>query len=87
MAYKEGLQSDVRKQLGFVLNDISENLPGASMIYRADKEDDELFYANKEFLDMAGYENLDELFKSTKKNFRNLIHEDQREAVEVSIWN
>lgn len=57
------------------------------MIYRADKEDDEIFYANKEFLDMAGYENLDELFKSTKKSFRNLIHEDQREAVEASIWN
>ena len=37
------------------------------MIYRADKEDDEIFYANKEFLDMAGYENLDELFKSTRK--------------------
>ena len=73
MAYKEGLQSDVRKQLGFVLNDISENLPGAFMIYRADKEDDEIFYANKEFLDMAGYENLDELFKSTKKSFQNLI--------------
>ena len=53
MAYKEGLQSGVRKQLGFVLNDISENLPGAFIIYRADKEDDEIFYANKEFLDMA----------------------------------
>lgn len=87
MAYKEGLQSGVRKQLGFVLNDISENLPGAFMIYRADKEDDEIFYANKEFLDMAGYENLDELFKSTKKSFQNLIHEDQRETVEASIWN
>lgn len=87
LANKDGLQSDVRKQLGFVLNDISENLPGAFMIYRADKEDDEIFYANKEFLDMAGYENLDELFKSTKKSFRNLIHEDQREAVEASIWN
>lgn len=87
MAYKEGLQSDVRKQLGFVLNDISENLPGAFMIYRADKEDDEIFYANKEFLDMDGYENLEELFKSTKKSFQNLIHEDQREAVEASIWN
>ena len=87
MAYKEGLQSGVRKQLGFVLNDISENLPGAFLIYRADKSDDEIFYANKEFLDMAGYENLDELFNNTKKSFRNLIREDQREAVEASIWH
>lgn len=87
MAYKEGLQSGVRKQLGFVLNDISENLPGAFMIYKADKSDDEIFYANKEFLDMAGYENLDALFKGTKKSFRNLIREDQQESVEASIWH
>ena len=85
--YQEGFQSGVRKQLGFVLNDISENLPGAFIIYRADKEDDEIFYANKEFLDMAGYENLDAFFNGTKKSFRNLIREDQQKAVEVSIWN
>ena len=87
LANKDGLQSDVRKQLGFVLNDISENLPGAFIIYRADKEDDEIFYANKEFLDMAGYENLDAFFNGTKKSFRNLIREDQQKAVEASIWN
>ena len=87
IAYQEGFQSGVRKQLGFVLNDISENLPGAFMIYRADIEDDEIYYANKEFLDLAGYENLDALFKGTKKSFRNLIREDQQKAVEASIWN
>ena len=86
-AYQEGFQSGVRKQLGFVLNDISENLPGAFIIYRADKEDDEIFYANKEFLDMAGYENLDAFFNGAKKSFRNLIREDQQKAVETSIWN
>ncbi|MEE0667540.1 diguanylate cyclase domain-containing protein [Holdemanella biformis] len=86
-AYQEGFQSGVRKQLGFVLNDISENLPVAFIIYRADKEDDEIFYANKEFLDMAGYENLDAFFNGTKKSFRNLIREDQQKAVETSIWN
>lgn len=86
-AYQEVFQSGVRKQLGFVLNDISENLPGAFIIYRADKEDDEIFYANKEFLDMAGYENLDAFFNGTKKSFRNLIREDQQKAVETSIWN
>lgn len=86
-AYQEGFQSGVRKQLGFVLNDISENLPCAFIIYRADKEDDEIFYANKEFLDLAGYENLDAFFNGTKKSFRNLIREDQQKAVEASIWN
>nr|WP_270249931.1 hypothetical protein [Coprococcus catus] len=42
MAYREGLELRVRKQLGFAFRDISEHLPGAFIIYRADKEDDEL---------------------------------------------
>lgn len=49
MAYRKGLQSGVRKQLGFALKDISEHLPGAFIIYRADKEDDELFMLTTNF--------------------------------------
>ena len=50
MAYSEGLQSGVRKQLGFAFKDISEHLPGAFIIYRADKDNDELFrLTNKRF--------------------------------------
>ena len=45
MAYMEGLRSGARKQLGFAFKDISKHLPGAFIIYRADKEDDELFFA------------------------------------------
>ena len=86
MAYREGLHSKSRKQLGFALKDISEHLPGAFIIYRADKENDELFYANHEFLHMAGYKDIDELFKLTKKSFRNLIREDEQPQIEASIW-
>ena len=86
MAYREGLNPGVRKQLGFALKDISEHLPGAFIIYRADKENDELFYANHEFLHMAGYKDIDELFKLTKKSFRNLIREDEQQQIEASIW-
>ena len=86
MAYKEGLQSGVRKQLGFAFKDISEHLPGAFIIYKADKEDDELFYANHEFLHMGGYQNMDELFRLTKKSFRNLIRKDEQQQIEASIW-
>lgn len=86
MAYREGLQSGARKQLGFAFKDISEHLPGAFIIYRAHKEDDELFYANSEFLRMAGYKDLDELFRLTQKRFRNLIREDERQQMEQSIW-
>ena len=86
MAYREGLQSGIRKQLGFAFKDISEHLPGAFIIYRADKEDDELFYANQEFLHMAGYKDMEELFRLTKKSFINLIREDEKKKIEASIW-
>ena len=86
MAYREGLELRVRKQLGFAFRDISEHLPGAFIIYRADKEDDELFYANQEFLHMVGYKDMDELFRLTKKSFSNLIREDEKKKIEASIW-
>ena len=86
MAYKNGLRKDIRTQLGFALKDVSENLPGAFIIYRADKEDDELFYANHEFLSMTGYQSMDEFFRLTNKSFHNLIREDEQQQIEASIW-
>mgnify|MGYP001276839609 FL=1 len=86
MVYREGFRSGARKQLGFTFKDISEHLPGAFIIYRADKEDDELFFANDEFLHMSGYKDIDELFRLTKKSFRNLIREDEQQQIESSIW-
>lgn len=86
MAYSEGLELRARKQLGFAFKDISEHLPAAFIIYRADKEDDEIFYANQEFLHMTGYKDMDELFRLTKKSFSNLIREDEKKKIEASIW-
>ncbi|WP_455504584.1 diguanylate cyclase domain-containing protein [Blautia sp.] len=86
MAYRKGLQSGARKQLGFALKDVSEHLPDAFIIYRADKEDDELFYANHEFLHMTGYKSMEELFRLTQKSFRNLIRQDEQQQIEASIW-
>ena len=86
MVYREGLQSGIRKQLGFAFKDISEHLPGAFIIYRADKDDDELFYANHEFLHMTGYKDMDELFRLTNKRFHNLILKDEQKQIESSIW-
>ena len=86
MAYKNGLQQ-IWTQMGFGLKDISENLPGAFLIYRADLENDELLFANHEMLQLAGCENMDEFFAYTKQSFRNLIHEPEQKAVEKSIWD
>ena len=86
MAYREGLRSGVRKQLGFAFKDISEHLPGAFIIYRADKDDDELLYANHKFLQMTGYKTIDKLFSLTNRSFHNLIREDEQQQIETSIW-
>ena len=86
MAYREGLRSGIRKQLGFAFRDISEHLPGAFIIYRADKNDDELLYANHEFLQMTGYKTIDKFFNLSNKSFHNLIREDEQHQIETSIW-
>ena len=86
MAYKNGLRKDIRTQLGFALKDVSENLPGAFIIYKADKNDDEILFANREFIRFAGCKNMDELLVYTKRSFRNIIRVDEREAVIADIW-
>ena len=85
MMYQNGLQQ-IRKQLGFALKDISENLPGAFLIYSADPEKDELLFANQEMLHLAGCQSLDDFFAYTHRSFRNLIDGPERKAVEESIW-
>ena len=86
MAYKNGLRMEIRTQLGFALKDVSENLPGAFIIYKADKNDDEILFANREFIRFAGCKNMDELLEYTKRSFRNIIRVDEREAVIADIW-
>lgn len=70
MAYREGLELRVRKQLGFAFRISPSTFQEHIYIYRADKEDDELFYANQEFLHMAGYKDMDELSRLTKKSLK-----------------
>lgn len=76
-----------RSQLGFSLGDISENLPGAFLIYKADKNNDEILFANHEMIQFAGCKDIDEFFEHTQQHFGNLIHPDDRERVEKSIWS
>lgn len=38
MAYRKGEQVESRAKLGFAVKDIIDNLPGAFIVYRADKE-------------------------------------------------
>lgn len=86
LEYKKGFGSEIRTQLGFALKDVSENLPGAFIIYKADKTDDEILFANRELIWLTGCKSMNALFAYTHRSFYNLIREDERESVEKSIW-
>lgn len=80
MAYREGEQVKSRAKLGFAMKDIIDNLPGAFIVYRADKENDEILLANSELLRLTGCKNMDELLAYTGKSFCNLIRPDEQES-------
>lgn len=87
MAYREGKHIKSRAKLGFAVKDIINNLPGAFIVYRADKENDEILLANSELLRLTGSKNMDELLAYTGKSFCNLIRPDEQESCEKSIWS
>lgn len=86
LEFNPNMDKKIRTPLGFALSDISENLPGAFIIYKADKKDDSILFANKEMLNLTGCSNFDELIDYTGRSFRNIIKEDERKAVEENIW-
>lgn len=85
LAYRSDFHNSKRTQLGFSLSDISDNLPGAFFIYRAEKEDERILYANQEMLQLTGCTDLDDFMHFTKHQFRNLVHPEDLTQVEESI--
>lgn len=77
---------EIRSQLGFALKDVSDNLPGAFLIYKADPCDDTLLFANDEMLRLAGCSSMKEFFEYTERSFRNLVSQKDQNRVEESIW-
>lgn len=86
LAYHKNLRLGIRTQLGFALKDVSENLPGAFIIYKADRTTYEILFANREFLNLTGCQSMDELLTYTHGSFRNLIQEDERNIIKERIW-
>ena len=79
--------SSARSGLGFALNEVTQHLPSAFLIYKADPENDTLLYANNEMVKLAGCDNLDDFMEFSGQKFSNLIRPDEVKAVEQSIWN
>ena len=84
--YRGDYKIQHRSQLGFALQDVSKNLPGAFLIYIADPENDDILFANHELIELAGCRDFDDFLDYTDRRFRNLIHPDERDSVETSIW-
>lgn len=86
LAYRSDFHSSKRTQLGFALADISNNLPGAFFIYRANKEDERILYANQEMIRLTECMDLDDFLQFTGRKFSNLVHPEDLAQVEKSIW-
>lgn len=84
-AYSDHLDRKRRVQLGFALRDVTENLPGAFLIYKADPVDDSLLYASQEFIHLVRCKDFRGLMRFTEGHFENLIHPEDRARVLESI--
>lgn len=80
------IDSNNRKRLGFALSDVSDNLPGAFLIYKADPNDDRILFANDELVKFAGCSDLDDFLGFCDGRFGKLIRPDEKTEVENSIW-
>lgn len=87
MCYSDKLPQSGRTQLGFRVNDITHNMPGAFFVYKADREDEQILYANQEMIRLTGCDNLDDFLDFTGRKFGNLVHPDELSKVEKSIWD
>lgn len=86
-AYSSDFDMQERAQLGFALKDISENVPCAFIIYKADINDDHILYANDEMIQLAGCSDMADFMEYTQQSFNNLISEAERDKTIKDIWN
>lgn len=85
--YSEKFRTEKRTRLGFALNDVTRNLPGAFLIYKADPDDDTMLFANDELIKLAGCDDFGDFMEFCGGKFGNLIKPDEKNSVEKSIWN
>lgn len=87
LCYKSSFHTSKRTQLGFELDDISSNLPGAFFIYKADQKDERILFANREMIHLTGCNDLDDFIQFTNRKFSTLVHPEDYTKIERSIWD
>ena len=68
-----------------ILADIIEKMPGGFFIYSNDEEQ-RLLYVNDVMLDIFGCKDLDEFTDLTGNTFKGLVHPDDYEKINASIY-
>lgn len=69
----------------FQIGKIAEEMPGGFFIYRAGG-DEEIIYANQAMLRIFNCDTMEEFREWTGNSFRGIVHPEDIEAVEESIW-
>lgn len=82
--YAKGMTVTRRVQMGFSLRDVVFNLPASILIY--DAESEEILFANQELISLFECDDLDDFLAYTKRRFRGIVHPDDYEQVDTSIW-
>lgn len=79
-AFKPGMVKDGRTQLGFKLEDVALNLPGAFFIFQQDTG--KILFANSELLKMVECDDVEDFNNYVGQNFKGLIvPEEQAETM------
>ena len=85
LPYTMHISKEDRSQLAFGLKDIILNFPGAILIYKATGKE-EILFANLELIQLFDCTTLEEFQQHTGGTFRGIVHPDEYDAVEQSIW-
>lgn len=85
--YYEPEMSDIKRtHLGFSIKSFTSGIPGGLLVYKA-YGDEQILYANDYMIKLAGCNSFEDFLTFTKASFSNLIHPDDVERVEKSIWS
>ena len=68
-----------------MLKKITEEMPGGFFVYRAEGNE-EIIYVNKAMLRILECDTMEEFTELTGNSFRGIVHPDDLENVEASIW-
>lgn len=79
------LQKEQSLQAAYYIKEFVDRMPGGFFAYHADGQE-EIIYANQAMLRMFGCETMEEFRELTGNSFRGIVHPEDLEAVEASIW-